>query len=237
MKKLIAILLCVTMLLVMTSCTATSDGTKSQEPSASSTVSTEATTKPTVAATESAKPSVSSSAPAVTTSAAATTTTSAATATTSATKAAGDVKDMTFSFAKDTAGWYIGSPQVTSLKSSKKLLNITVKGATPIILSSEFKLPSEDHYMVIRMKNNTNANSMNMFFKNDVDTPAFTGEAVETFNVNSNDTAMTEYVVDMSQSSHWKGNITQCRFDFYSTPGDYNGDIQIESITFTSKAK
>jgi hypothetical protein len=129
---------------------------------------------------------------------------------------------------KNTANnWYAGNNISTVVSDSALTLNVT--GGDPYLLSP-FGLnidASKYKYLTIKMKNNTNDISAQLFWRNNSDL-GYDGTRTASFTITPNDTSYTTYSIDMSRFPAWTGRIEQLRFDAVNSVA--SGSVNLAQI-------
>ena len=141
-------------------------------------------------------------------------------------------KCVLFDFSQDQQGWAGENAfNACTVGMESGALKASITGLDSFIVSAETSIPAEYRYMVIRMKNASPANAMQVYFavasKDDI-----TGDKCVTFSTTPNETGYSEYVVDMSSHAAWKDTIKLIRLDLSDNTTD-SGTVSIQSIKFT----
>ncbi len=140
-----------------------------------------------------------------------------------------------FRFSSDSAGWYIGTNDVAIGRSddgtAMKLTLQTVDGNGPIILSSATSIDAANNTMTIELKNNSNADSLQLFFAATVGGFTGAGDTV-VIPITQEDADYKTYTVDMSTCEKWSGTIVCFRLDVKGT----SGSVEMKSVLFSGKA-
>lgn len=142
-------------------------------------------------------------------------------------------QDWDFDIAASTADyqqWVMASELAGNV--SGGILTLTSTGGDPYMISAEgLGLSASNRYFKIRLKNNTAATEVQVFFKTNADS-VFTEAKSKKFAIAPNMTGYADYVVDMGTVSGWSGTIKQLRLDPFANTGSMN--IDRISLTNTS---
>ena len=133
-----------------------------------------------------------------------------------------------WNFTTDLEGW--NNLQRISNTSNNGMLNLTVLGSDPYLLSpNNLSIKSGDYkYIVLSMQNNTISNEAQLYWITDTD-GTYNTNKVKSFAITPNDNKLRYYIVDLSTTPSWNGNIKQIRLDPTSAG---NGDVKIDFIKF-----
>jgi len=137
-----------------------------------------------------------------------------------------------FNTAGNTEGWVL-SASVSGLASSGGYLNGNATTEDPSIQTADnLNIDvTNSNFIVVKMKNSTNSILAQIFFQVQGDTGFLESKSVQ-FIVNANDSNYSEYVIEMSKNSNWKGIIKRLRLD----PCGAIGNFSIDYIGITSDA-
>lgn len=122
-------------------------------------------------------------------------------------------------------GW-TRSNDTNDIRCIDGFLQVSSRGNDPVIHSPKLEVDASKYrYLVIRMINETESVSGNVYFTGSATESNFSGKARVDFEQYS-DKKLHEYVIDMSAHPSWTGTITQIRVD----PYDKAGMVYIDSI-------
>jgi hypothetical protein len=145
----------------------------------------------------------------------------------------GDV-DYPFDVPGDFLGWTIDR-DVADATVAGGSLQFRVTGPDPIFLTEGFtaRPGNEFRYLLLRMRNTTNFTSAQIFWTTTTQ-PTFAQQRSITIPVSTRDTAVREYVIDMSTVPGWSGqSITGLRFDPVTGWTGGPGFVEIDRLAIT----
>ena len=143
-----------------------------------------------------------------------------------------------FNTSGDVEGWYAKNQISAGPTQSSGQMHYTVaSGATdPMIASPQMEYPiTQGSWLKVRAQNETAATSSIMFWDNSA-VKDFTTGYQASYSINPNDTQISEYWVNMANSSNWGGGYIQhFRFDFPDGPnGAMSGDVSVDQIQISA---
>ena len=118
-------------------------------------------------------------------------------------------------FDADTEGWR-GANDVGYVEWVEGgYLDVEITGANPVLWPPESDLNldiSEVQFIDVKMNNSSDGTRAKIYFAT-TEYPGLSEQRTVIFAINPNDPDYTEYKIDMSTHSQWKGVLTQLRFD------------------------
>ncbi len=136
----------------------------------------------------------------------------------------------TFDTPGDTQGWTVGNG-VPSLEATERGLEVQISGDDPWIASPDFDLDAEAMNTLVISAENATGNTAGKIYWQTADSPGYSETMAQTFELRPDESAPSEYRVDLRGISSWAGTITKLRIDTGENATS-DGTVTVTSVGF-----